>query len=544
MPLLAPTFKPHLAPPPHPAGLINGDLPIEVLRHIGEYMDGSSLYAGLQVSWKWMGTLSPLVWTTLTALQFQHPAFPLRHISTVSGEPDDTIFSYHLRRTTTLEWTDITTARMLFPGRVSPISHDIPIARLVAIINMAPRLRRLSIRAQKEDENYDGLLAAIAEMQQLEELHLELPDQDELMDLNPFRPVLSRLKELVLNGDWAEMGCVRFCQYLEYLQLLESESMTVDEDLPHLSLLSNCPKLKDLHFPFSAQAAHMEGFEAAMSALTELEVLTSLNLAWPAQAEMLNSGRMAVPQDHAQQAQGAHEDEEAQNQDTAETGDEPGQGQGVQVVDAAETGEQVEQGQDNQDQAAVTEVEEEGEEEESVAVPATVSTHFAFPVLRTLEVTAMHLTLEQEERFVSNLFFQPRTLERLVVTDLCVVPLEALVTRNWQCTNLKELSLAVAPPDEEHIWNDVWLSFYQRVGRLPLLHTLRLVCTDLGKESGNLQELSSAVSLRRLTLLDEGTWEHQELHDLMNVLPGLKHLELSPLSVDDHVNILLWLGEV
>lgn len=84
--------------------------------------------------------------------------------------------------------------------------------------------------------------------------------------------------------------------------------MATGVDLPRLDLLSNCSKLKELHLPHSTQVDHMEGFEAAMSALIELEELTSLNLARPEQAEMFTSGLTEIIDDQAEEV-----DEEAQD---------------------------------------------------------------------------------------------------------------------------------------------------------------------------------------------------------------------------------------
>ncbi|KAF8930311.1 hypothetical protein BGZ47_000614, partial [Haplosporangium gracile] len=105
---------------------------------------------------------------------------------------------------------------------------------------------------------------------------------------------------------------------------------------------------------------------------------------------------------------------------------------------------------------------------------------------------------------------------------------------------MKELKVAVSAPDDDDDFDNVWRVFLHQLGMLLNLQTLYLKCTELSKEPENLQGLVGAINLRNLTILDEE--ERQELHGLMT-LPGLERLELSPLSVDDHVNVFLWLGE-
>lgn len=66
---------------------------------------------------------------------------------------------------------------------------------------------------------------------------------------------------------------------------------------------------------------------------------------------------------------------------------------------------------------------EEDETEEIIGSFIALSNTFALPEFKELEVTVSALTLDQEERFASRLFFQRSIFERLLLPAEMFIPL-------------------------------------------------------------------------------------------------------------------------
>ncbi|KAF9079050.1 hypothetical protein BGX23_005236, partial [Mortierella sp. AD031] len=113
----------------HP-GFAHESLPTEILLKIGEMLNGDELYAALQVSRTWKFVLSPLLWVSITELQWQHRSFPFRHLSPVP-DVDDTVFRHQLLGVKILAWTDTTALHEQHPTKIPESNEDLPINRLL-----------------------------------------------------------------------------------------------------------------------------------------------------------------------------------------------------------------------------------------------------------------------------------------------------------------------------------------------------------------------------------------------------------------------------
>ncbi|KAF9143173.1 hypothetical protein BG015_000522 [Linnemannia schmuckeri] len=116
-------------------------------------------------------------------------------------------------------------------------------------------------------------------------------------------------------------------------------------------------------------------------------------------------------------------------------------------------------------------------------VNGDLSQDFLLPHLKDLEVSNIDLVQELECRFVSSLFFQRRLLGRLVLPELYHIRIEPISIGNveWACANLRDLKLTLRLPENQVESSETWNGFYARIGRLRVLKTLHIICTEMGK---------------------------------------------------------------
>ncbi|KAF9080496.1 hypothetical protein BGX23_002083 [Mortierella sp. AD031] len=288
----------------------------------------------------------------------------------------------------------------------------------------------------------------------------------------------------------ADLNLLRHCNKLEKLQLLQLDHLLAPEVVPSLALLSNCTELKDLEITPTSDAEQMQGFADALMMLTSLQKLSSSHFLHAEQAELMNTSRIQQPL--------------------------------LEVVQ--EAGEEVE-------------------------LPAEeLSTEFALPSLKELRiVTVGNTTPPQRSRFVSRLMQQRPGLEVLFLPQQCIVSMMTLVSNEWSCLNLTELTISLTGPGSNEVeGQEAWFSFYQQLGRLRELVTLHIYCSQVQKSPDDgIMLLQGAVSLNRLTIEDQqGVWTHQEVVTLMVAAPSLTYLNLEPLTDEGYQHMAVWLEQL
>ncbi|KAG9063926.1 hypothetical protein KI688_004041 [Linnemannia hyalina] len=406
------------------------------------------------------------------------------------------------------------------------------------ILRMTKRVKELMIQTRGMD-SFDEVLQAIRTMERLQVLGLQFPHSQAPLPLSPLFECFSKLRELHLRGKWyglhgqagytgleadqeaevadggeegegawqvkkltvcrTDIGIAELCPILESILIEHVPQEYVQDELPTFQVIADCTTLKALGFCPLVDEADMANLETFMGSLATVEKLSGFPLWWSTQAEMLTTGQEQIPE-----AELEEEGEEDEEDDDADAGD---------------------------------------DETEEIAGPFIVlSNFFAMPRLKELEVTVSALTLDQEERFASRLFFQRPMLERLLLPTEMHIPLESLLQADWVCTNLTELQLGIFPPEDEDEFDNMWRNFFLQIGRLTHITTLHITTTDLAKEQDCLAGLRHARNLKELTLLDEGMWTYDELRGVLAVTPALENLTLSPLSVHEHLKILGWMG--
>ncbi|KAF9079364.1 hypothetical protein BGX23_004252, partial [Mortierella sp. AD031] len=233
-------------------------------------------------------------------------------------------------------------------------------------------------------------------------------------------------------------------------------------------------------FPRGSTTQEMAGLEDALQIMTSLERLFSFQVKWAEQAELINTGRRQPP-----------------------------------VVEVAGV-----------------EVHDE-----------TLTKEYALPSLKELECTVVRLTPDEQDRFVRRLLQQHPLLERLILPESVVVPVEAVIAIEWRCLQLTELRLTISDPEDPDQATAVWRSFYSQIGRLRDLRTLHIVCLQFNKsEDAGIGEMRGAVNLRNLTFSNiEGEWSQGDIRRLVTATPALEYLNLFPISLANWVQALRWL---
>ncbi|KAF9143853.1 hypothetical protein BGX30_014605 [Mortierella sp. GBA39] len=293
---------------------------------------------------------------------------------------------------------------------------------------MVKRVKELMIQT-RGTESFIEVLQAIRAMERLQVLELQFPHSQALLPLSPLFECFSKLKELHLRGKWyglhrqtgyteleadqeaevadneeegegswqvkkltvcrTDIDIVELCLILESISIEHVPQEYVQDELPTFQVLADCTTLKALEFCPLVDEADMANLEAFMGSFAAVEKLIGFPLLWSTQAEMLTTGQEQIPE-----------------------------------TELEEKGEEDEEGEEHEEDDDAN-ADAENDETEGIAGPLIVlSNSFAMPKLKELEVTVSALTLDQEERFASRLFFQRPMLERLLLPTEMNIPLE------------------------------------------------------------------------------------------------------------------------
>ncbi|KAG0380917.1 hypothetical protein BGX24_002993 [Mortierella sp. AD032] len=172
-------------------------IPTEIVIAIGKMLEGSCLYAGLQVCQEWKGILHPIAWATLNDQQWTHDSFPVKTTTKLlppfSSEEEELnaekILSC-LKLTRSFTWKD-----------PAPQDRRVPFP---PIHKWMPCLRHFSLTVfhavnMPTDDILKGILDP-ANMPDLRSVHLDLPPQRATIPIEGLYPIFSKLEELAFHG--------------------------------------------------------------------------------------------------------------------------------------------------------------------------------------------------------------------------------------------------------------------------------------------------------------------------------------------------------
>lgn len=185
-------------------------LPAEIIFSVGEYLDGPSLYACLQVCHQWNHTLHPLAWVSINKRQWYYPSFPIQKetrllapFDTKESEANAAKILSCLEHTRSLDWSD-TQPVPLHGWRCNtlPLAHiSIP---SLEIFRSMTHLVRLSLTVTCDKPSFDVLPSILSLSNLLLNLHalsLDIPILPPGLEPERFYPLFSRLEELDIRGE-------------------------------------------------------------------------------------------------------------------------------------------------------------------------------------------------------------------------------------------------------------------------------------------------------------------------------------------------------
>ncbi|KAF9958750.1 hypothetical protein BGZ72_010966 [Mortierella alpina] len=246
-------------------------VPVEIIEAFGRCLDGPSLFASLQVCQRWHQALRPLIWTSITKLQFDHPQFPLNSQCT---SEDIVALQRDLVQVRHIEWS---CKMFINHRRWGPSMPFIPLEHLSAdkmalIFTYTSNLQTLTLDLWEMDTHFSCL--EVLNQRTLRRLEIEASRTD-CVELDKILPLLSRLEELKLAGSkssWTtsiprdklplpgtiwkltklhihcwDMVLLQYCPELRELELYWPSQMHLDGPLA-LRDISTCTKLEALMF--------------------------------------------------------------------------------------------------------------------------------------------------------------------------------------------------------------------------------------------------------------------------------------------------------
>lgn len=187
-------------------------IPTEILLTLGELLDGGSLVACLQVSQDWYNALSPFVWTTISKNHWIKYTFPLRHWIPIEGhsglhdqakEQKDAKIILGLQHTRSLTfYNNNAITRKKAYIRILP---QIPMSQLILALERMPKLVCFSLVMSTNgpyDYSLSSILWLLHDIDSLQVVEIDLPYRSRQVAIKHHFPLLAKLRELKIAGDW------------------------------------------------------------------------------------------------------------------------------------------------------------------------------------------------------------------------------------------------------------------------------------------------------------------------------------------------------
>ncbi|KAF9568343.1 hypothetical protein EC968_002954 [Mortierella alpina] len=477
-------------------------IPPEIIAEIGQWLDGKTLLAALQVSKTWYRVHQPILWSSLTEAQWSHPQFP-----------------FYERMSTDDRFANIPKYQGFLPlvrhiAYQSLISRDDEYGRLFmlqAILQQTRNLRSLALKVVWRHEFVFSVASALKHCPQLKSLRISCPDFRYIKDKRNVISVVSQLEELYLP-QISPYYFFKDCQEsnLPPLAVWEMRKLRIAHgDMP---MLEYCPKLRELEIRLDVSLSYLR--PQAIMACPDLEVL-----------KITIEGRY----------------------------DEPFYCNLAETLRSLKRLKFLQLPIRNVDQIESLCLSEDSHDDASSLTDTQV-----LPMLEHLEMSDVQLKIrvaksDELHKCLTNILRTRPLLKTFIFRGHEIKPWHlfaqpGLESRNeWRCMALETLDLhftwrLYTRPLEER--SAQWRSVFRQIGKLPKLKSLSIVCDGLEKSiDAGILELGGAKSLARLHLCDrqEPTWTKEEVMTLMQVTPSLVFLSLSPTSNYDQ--IVNWIKE-
>ncbi|KAF9938378.1 hypothetical protein BGZ67_000219 [Mortierella alpina] len=463
-------------------------LPLEIVAEIGQWLDGKTLLAALQVSKTWYKVHYPILWNSLTEPQWSHPRFP-----------------FHER----LGQGGLSKYESFFP---LSISRQEEAARIFTLRSILKQLRNLRSVALGIDWKYGPAIIYVSDLlhcPHLKSLKISATDFSYKKDTGDILLLVSRLEELYLTQSSADIffkGCDE--SNLPPLAVWEMRKLRIAHE--DMVMLRYCPKLRELEIKLQARLFQLPPRPQAMKACPELEVLriTAENQydgpVFCDLAETFKSLKrlkvLLLPIRNVDQLESLCLPEDSQEVSSSGT---------LPILEHLEL----------------------SDVQLDLGVTKSDNLHqLLVKILRTRPLLKTFVFRGHEVKPWQ--LFAQSSLE---------------CHKEWQCMALETLDLhftwrLYTRPREERC--ELWRSVFRQIGKLPKLKSLTILCDGLEKSiDAGILELGGARSLECLDLCDRQAplRTKDEVVTLMQVVPGLVSLSLAPTS--NPKQIASWIKE-
>lgn len=515
------------------------NLPVELILAIARYFDGPTIVTSLQVCSRWHLILHPVIWRVIQKSTWHNARFPLRDkepadptkATALVEDPKLVAALFHVQ---TLEWRSIYVARE--GNKMSRRLHSATnLDTLGRIVGLTSNLVRLHLESRRESKKFGSVrlfVGYLHGLQSLRDLALLLSiDTDNPVTVDELFPVFSRLDRLAISGLWVsperpqgkEEKAVRAgtgeldervgAGLMETQQSWRIRTLIVDTRL--LSLARHCPSLAFLiaSYFFGQKPPTPESSSYSLRFLSRCQQLKSVMLPdAPNVGETIDIAdcmpsfslpkflRLTIPVTRP-------EDIECLNSGCRQQGD--------MVMPALH-------------HLHILSVPPELENNRRLQLAIR---QFLMSRKRLTWVHLSAITIEPE--FV---FAQPgKELEHGwgCGDNLCWISFKLPSSTQWVAKSLRS---------ERELLSSV----YRQLGCLARLQVLSIECQNhLSLHMPGIRQLKGATKLKKVTLIGfEQSWNREGIEALVDAVPGLEILNLSPLSACHRKLVLRWLKEV
>ncbi|KAF9557172.1 hypothetical protein EC968_007783 [Mortierella alpina] len=497
-------------------------VPIEIIQAFGQYLNGTSLLASIQVCRHWHHVLRPLLWTSISKWQFYHPQFPLHSQCT----PEDIVaLQRDLLQVRHIEWSYATAfyeRGWRNYGKPTTPLEKLSTDKLALIFTYARNLQTLTLDLLAMDTYFSSLEAL--NPRSLRRLEIKA-SREETIILDKILPLLPRLDELRLTGNrsrWTSMSfqnrpsppgttwkmtrlrihcldttLLQYCPELRELELYWPSRHPTENRFAFREILT-CTKLETLKFLPADAFPQLRDLPEVLTSLRRLKRLTFSAYSMEDVEFLCALDELPVLPTDPVTAQ--------MTERSASSGGSRHEYKNKAVV---------------------------------------------LPLLEHLNITMEDLPTDinnssRLHRRLS-LILESRTLLRTIIVRKFEFDPRELFKKDWACKDLEALSLEFSwtlstLPSEERV--GLWRHVYCQIGTLSKLKSLMLWCAglEMGDDSG-IEALAGASGLERLALADElsGTWSREKLEKLLLLFPKLTTLCLDPL--ENKKEVAVWLRE-
>ncbi|KAF9107200.1 hypothetical protein BGX29_007101 [Mortierella sp. GBA35] len=527
-------------------------LPQEILRFIGEKLDGRALINAMQTNRRWHDAFMPIAWHTIRIGDWHNPLFPIQQAApeeAPQGQVEETqeredkdknelkqidekdkveeklvdgrdkIEEEQVGESSAIDrslWRNLLQVRRLSWSSNSALKFqdpltEIPLSRLRDILGMTPMLKELSLRARMLGPG-EELLEAIRQLGNLRSFkaNMELGNQGIKVPIKNMFKLLSRLDDLTLAGDWYTPPPSTNDTVKWNMRRLSANRDDIKWILPH------CQDLLELGIVLSSHSDWR---------IQEFSLAPIINCTKLRKLHLPNAARFEKQTDVVKTITKLTDLRSLTYSVTS------AKHVGFLCKDRRKKGNR-------------------GRSEEQEGVTDGVDYRLALPHLEHLVIELVEVSNTQKKathEYIADVLQSRTQLKTLAVSD-CPIQMSVLLANPWSCSKLEELRIGVAPlrrltrTEESRRWN----SFFRRIGCLTRLKSLRIDCMGLVRDPGNgFVHLAGATSLRSLTLSDDHNtmpvWTLSELEDLLDSVPTLERLDLRPIA--NYQDVRGWIDE-